>query len=235
MAQTDRWPHLIYPPKAPESTPMIRLYNYVLSAECHAVQWLLRLLDLPFETIDVDMHPGLAHRSAAFISEVNPKGTLPVLIDGPDKLCTVPDILLHLARRYDAEQRWLPPAQQASVQAWLSHAEHLQDTVGALRWRAVMDADLSPSAQDLAAGHAALRTLDDHLCRERAAGLAWLTGPSPSIADIACFPLVALCGDAGLQLDDMPSLRLWMQGVRRLPGFMTMPGPPPKGRSSTRR
>ncbi len=49
-------------------------------------------------------------------------------------------------------------------------------------------------------------------------------GSRPTIADIACFPNVALAPDGGVSLDPYPSVRLWMRAIRALPGFIEMPG-----------
>ena len=46
----------------------------------------------------------------------------------------------------------------------------------------------------------------------------------PSIADIACFPYVALAGDGGITIEDYQAIRRWLERVRRLPGFSVMPG-----------
>ena len=78
-----------------------------------------------------------------------------------------------------------------------------------------------------AAAHAALRVLDDHLTdREIDTGTLgpWIVGDRPTIADVACFPYVALSGDGGVLHDDYHAVRRWMASVKRLPGFVVMPG-----------
>ena len=60
---------------------MIRLYDYELSGNCYKLRLLMHWLGLPFERIPVDFHPGRAHKSDAFVQNVNPLGQLPVLDD----------------------------------------------------------------------------------------------------------------------------------------------------------
>ena len=83
---------------------------------------------------------------------------------------------------------------------------------------------------DLAAlqakGRAALRILDDHLADRALAGIDWIVGDAPTIADIAMFPYVALSHDAGIGHEDYPAINLWQRRVRKLPGFIGMPGIP---------
>jgi len=77
---------------------------------------------------------------------------------------------------------------------------------------------------------AVFRVLDDHLAEQASAGLHWLaSAPGPTIADLACFPYVALAGEGGISLDEFPALRDWVWNVRHLPGFIGMSGIFPAG------
>ncbi len=69
-----------------------------------------------------------------------------------------------------------------------------------------------------------LRELESQLTEARFAGRIFLTGDAPTIADIACFPNVALAPDGGVTLGDYPSIRLWSRAIRAVPGFIEMPG-----------
>ncbi|MEK1891928.1 MAG: glutathione S-transferase family protein, partial [Rhizobium sp.] len=46
----------------------------------------------------------------------------------------------------------------------------------------------------------------------------------PTVADIACFPYVALAPDGGVSLDPYPAIRLWSRAIRALDAFIEMPG-----------
>ena len=75
-----------------------------------------------------------------------------------------------------------------------------------------------------ASARAAFRILDDHLTHREILGQKWLVGARPTIADVACFPYVALAGDGGIGHEEYPALRNWMRDFRRLPGFHAMSG-----------
>lgn len=62
------------------------------------------------------------------------------------------------------------------------------------------------------------------LTEARWRGATFVLGANPTIADIACFPAVALAPDGGVSLDDFPATRLWTRAIRTLPGFIEMPG-----------
>jgi glutathione S-transferase len=68
--------------------------------------------------------------------------------------------------------------------------------------------------------------IEDHLSDRQLAGKIWTVGDTPTIADIALFPYVMLSHDAGIGHEDYPAINLWQRQVRRLPGFVGMPGIP---------
>ncbi len=53
-----------------------------------------------------------------------------------------------------------------------------------------------------------------------------MVGGTPTIADVALFSAIALSRDFGIDHDEFAALRRWMDHVRTLPGFITMPGIP---------
>ncbi|MBS1168141.1 MAG: glutathione S-transferase family protein [Proteobacteria bacterium] len=69
-----------------------------------------------------------------------------------------------------------------------------------------------------------LRELEAALTERRIVGQSFLAADRPTIADIACFPYVALAPDGSVSLAPYPSIRLWMRAIRMLPGFIEMPG-----------
>jgi glutathione S-transferase len=72
----------------------------------------------------------------------------------------------------------------------------------------------------------AFRLMDDHMTARAFADAAWFAGDTPTLADIALFPAIALSRDYGVDHEAYPALRRWMRRVRRLSGFITMPGIP---------
>lgn len=201
----------------------MKLYDYVLSASCYKVRLMAALMAIKPDLVAVDFHPGRAHRSAAFRA-LNPAGTLPVLVDGDLTLTESTAMLVYLAQVAKAGA-WLGagPAQTAQVQQWLAFSARLGASLGMAR---LHDMLLYPGDIDAfrSAGVDALRELEAHLTEARFQGRIFLVGDSPTIADIACFPNVALAPDGGVTLNDFPSIRLWSRAIRALPGFIEMPG-----------
>lgn len=195
-----------------------RLYDFERSGNCHKVRLLLSLIGVEYERVDVDLRGG-GTEQPEFLA-LNPRGQVPVLVDGEEVIWDSIAILAYLARRYDA--RWLPvePLALARVMQWLAVSEN-EILYGLARARAVL---LLKRPFDLEAcqamGRDALELLENQLATRD-----WLAdGGAPSIADVACYTYAALAPEGGLALDPYPALRAWLRRVQALPGYIGMPG-----------
>ena len=191
------------------------LYDYVLSASCYKIRLMAALLGQALTLRAVNFHPAREHKSPHMLT-LNPAGTLPVLKDKDLVLTDTADMLRHLT----ADR---PEWRSGKDDIWLAFAAGLNDSLGLARLHDVLgySADIDGARKT---GILALRQLEEHLCEQRFDGLTFLTGPNPTIADIACFPNTALAPDGGVSLDTYPSIRLWMRAIRSQPGFIEMPG-----------
>ena len=196
---------------------MITRYGGSVSGNAYKARLLLSLLGLDFEEINVNLMAG-ENRTGAFLA-LNPRGQIPVLVDGEVTIWDSQAILVYLARRYGVA--WLPvePAAMAEVMQWLAVAEN-ELLFGLARARAVLrfgrDFDLA-SCQ--AYGRTGLKVLEQRLSEND-----WLSAGKPTIADVACMPYAALSHMGGVPLDDHPAVREWIDRIRALPGFIAMDG-----------
>lgn len=201
------------------------LYDYVLSGNCYKIRLMAGLLDVSYDTVPVDFYPGFDHRSETMLA-LNPAGTLPVLVAGDLVLCETQSMLGWLAKTFDRSGTWYPTAdadQHAQVLQWMGFSGRLSASVGVARLNAMLDWPVDVEAVR-AAARKDLDQLELFLTDRVFAGQIWLVGDGPTIADIACFPYVALSPDAGFDHDGYPAIRNWLYAVRSLPGFVTMPG-----------
>lgn len=201
---------------------MITLYDYVLSGNCYKVRLLASLLKVELNCEAIDFHPGMEHRSSEF-RKLNPLEELPVIRDGDLVLRDAQAILVHLASRYAEQDIWYPRTEAGTVQQWLGFADLLTRTASAARLHDMLGFKLDVEAAR-AGARRAFRILDDHLTERELAGNKWLVGEHPTIADIACFPYVALAQDGGLPLHDYAAIRHWIMHIKKLDNFITMPG-----------
>ncbi|WP_295994025.1 glutathione S-transferase family protein [Rugamonas sp.] len=195
----------------------IRLHRHYMSGHCHRVELLLSMLDLPYETVDVDIPAG-QHKGAAFL-ELNPLGQVPVLEDGDLVLYDSNAILVYLASRYD-DGRWLPrdPVAAARVQQWLSMAAGpIAAGPNSTRLVKLFGAPLDyPRARMIAENLFAV--LDAQLGQR-----SFATGEQPTIADLAAFSYIAMAPDGDVSLEPYPQLRAWLRRIEQLPGFVALP------------
>ncbi|MEX3009675.1 glutathione S-transferase family protein [Hoeflea sp. TYP-13] len=203
----------------------MKLYDYVLSGNCYKIRLLAAFLKLDYQTEPVDFYPGKQHKNEEFLT-INPLGQLPVLRDGDLVIRDAQAILLYLANKYDSERSWWPAnnaLRVGEVAMWLSFADQITSTASAARLHDMLGYELDVDAARSGA-NTLFRVLEDHLTDREFDGDDWIAGDCPTIADIACFPYTALCGDGGISLQPFPAIQRWVRRFTALPGFVAMPG-----------
>lgn len=204
----------------------MKLYDYELSGNCYKARLLLNFLNVPYERVSVDFFPGKEHKSAAFIQDINPLGQIPVLEDAGFLLRDAQAILTYIASKYDMEQRWYPDDARlrGEIQIWFGVAGDITRTASAARLHDALgykNFDVQACRRE---ARDVFRILDDHLASRHMLGLQWLVGSQPTVADIACFPYVALSTEGGISLDEFPAIRQWLWSFRSQKGFIGMAG-----------
>ncbi|WP_144006564.1 glutathione S-transferase family protein [Pelomonas sp. KK5] len=204
----------------------MKLYDYELSGNSYKVRLLLHMLGTSYERVAVNFFPGREHKSDRFLAEVNPLGQIPVLEDGDFKLRDAQAILVYLASMYDSGGTWYPDdaRQRGEIQVWLSTAEDITRTASAARLHDALNYRQFDIRACRVGAKTVFRVLDDHLAARQMARKTWLVGEHPTIADIACFPYVALANEGGIPLDEFPAVRQWLWQFRSQPNFIGMAG-----------
>jgi glutathione S-transferase len=189
-----------------------------LSGNCYKIRLFCSLLGVSCESIPVDLMKG-EHKQAAFLA-LNPRGQVPVLDDAGTVVWDSMAILVYLAGKY-GDGRWLPAEAEptARVMQWLAVSEN-EILYGLARARAVNKFNRPWNlAQCQELGRSGLGVMESHLGHNQ-----WLAADRPTIADIACYPYVALAPEGGVALDDFPHIGQWIDRIRSLPGYVGMPG-----------
>jgi glutathione S-transferase len=202
------------------------LWNYDLDDACYRVRLMASLTGVTLRLRSVDAFPGKEQLGPEMLA-LNPLGRLPLFQDGALTLAQTEAILLHLARTGPRGSAYLPGDVEglARMHDWLLFS--VRDLSAPATARAV--AMFGIAGDVVVLGHAArhgLRLLEDHMVAQGHLGLGFVAGTAASVADVALFPAFALCRDFNLDHDAFPALRLWARRIRRLAGFVTMPGIP---------
>lgn len=194
----------------------IKLYDFPLSGNCYKVRLLLSMLKLDYENIPIDIAKG--ESLTPQFKKLNPRGQLPVLIDGDELLWDSMAILVYLARRY-GDIQWLPSDAlgEARVMQWLAVSEN-ELLYGLARARATL---VLKRPFNLEACHAdakpGVEAMENQLSQQN-----WLAAEHPTIADIACYPYVMMAEQGDFSLEPYPAVRGWLERVETIPGWVPM-------------
>ena len=199
----------------------MKLYDVDISGNAYKCRLLMSILGIDYETVPVDMAKG-ENRSPEYLA-VNPFGQVPTLVDGDLVLRDSQAILVYLARKHSADD-WLPldAAAVAQIVSWLAFAEN-ELHHGAAIARAAHTFEI-PGIDLPMAQKRTVRSLK--LLNGQLAGRDWLVLDRPTIADIACYPYVALAPEGAVDLAPFENIRSWIKRVEAIPGYRPMPGLP---------
>ncbi len=192
---------------------MLRLHDYLPSANGYKIRQLLAQLERPYELVPVDIFAGES-RTEVF-HDKNPAGRIPVLELEPGRFLAESNaILCFLAEgtRFMPEGRF----ERAQVLQWLFFEQNLlEPSIGTVRyWRLTGRESQRAEASRLKVeqGIEALSTLERHLQRHR-----FLVDERYTIADIALYAFTHVAPQGGFELQRFPSVQTWLERVRSQP------------------
>lgn len=192
----------------------MKLYLHPLSGHSHRAALFLSLIGQPAELIEVDLAKG-AHKTPEYL-KLNRFGQVPVLVDGDKVIADSNGILVYLAKKY-GKTDWLPEsaAEAAAVQRWLSVAAGpIAFGPAAARLITVFGAKFNAD-EVIARAHAVLKVIDAELD-----GRAWITGRTPTIADVALYGYIARAPEGNVDLSAYGNVKAWLARIEALPGFV---------------
>lgn len=197
---------------------MITLYDCDISGSCYKIRFLLNVLSVDYTKVPVDF-VNKEHKSDKYLA-LNAFGEIPIFEDGGLRLRDAQAIMVYIASKYDTARKWYPTDAEAQgkIQQWLSTGGGEVMNAAAARLVKVLKYPLD--LEKLHAGaNRVFKIMDDHLANRDFLALDY-----PTIADIACFPYTALAGEGGIDLAPYKNIQRWIGNMKKVPGFITMPG-----------
>ncbi len=193
------------------------LYDHPASSNCMKARILLRQLELPFETVTVDLFTGETKKPEHIAR--NPDGRVPVLeLDSGELIPESGAILLHLAEGTP----YLPPPGLARtrVHQWLMFEQNQVEANSAVaRFMALTGRHTSAPevfADRRDRGRVAIETVSRGLTD----GRRFIAGDDYTVADIALYAYVHCADEAGADLLEHPSILSWLERVEATPRFV---------------
>jgi glutathione S-transferase len=195
----------------------MKLYEHASSGNCLKVRLVLRHLDLPYESVSVDLFRGETRTDEHFGR--NPDGRIPVLeTDDGDLIPESGAILLFLAEGTPL----LPAAgvERAHVYQWMFFEQNrIEADLSVARFLKLAGRDVTMPevfANRLERGRDALATLD----RGLSDGRTFLAGEAFTVADIALYGYGHCGADAGADPRDFEHVSAWLDRVEAVPEFV---------------
>ncbi|TBR42459.1 glutathione S-transferase [Marinomonas agarivorans] len=203
--------------KFPAKNNPIKLYRNPISGHCHRVELMMALLDLPYETIDLDMANG-AHKAPEYL-KINPFGLVPAIDDNGIILADSNAILVYLEKKYNDGYNWYPedPVEAAEVQRWLSVAAG-EIAYGPCAVRLVKVFGVALDYDDAKKKTEAFFAILEPLLEQR----QYLAGEAITLADVAGYSYISHVPEGGVSLEPYPAIRAWLARVEAQPRFVGM-------------
>jgi glutathione S-transferase len=162
-------------------------------------------------------------KKPAFL-KLNPRGRIPLIIDGDFVLAESTAIVEYLEEQYPASPPLFPGTtrERAQVRRWIADIGDGVDAAMNRMGEAVFDA--GASAQALGSARAGLLRELNHVAGQMAG--EYLTGPVLTAADFALYPVVAMLARYDLRKPELdmvtacpPALAAWAKRIESLPYF----------------
>lgn len=201
----------------PANAAPIKLHRVAKSGHSHRAELMLAFLDLPYETVEVDMANG-AHKAPEFLA-ISPFGQVPAIDDNGTVLSDSNGIIAYLAERYGETAEWTgrDPIETAKIQRWLSVAAgEIFAGPCCARLVTVFGAPFDHEAC-IAKSHALFEVMEKHL-----EGKSFLVAERLTLADVAGYSYIAHAPEGGVSLDAYPNIRSWLGRIEAQDRFVAM-------------
>ena len=201
---------------------MFKVFGMSSSGNCHKVRLVLEQLGLPYEWQEIDTEKGET-RAPRFL-KINPNGRVPTLEIEPGTYLPESNAILW----YLAEGSALFPSDRlarAQVLQWMFFEQYSHEPyVAVARYvRLFLPAD-SPRRAELPRllerGYQALGVMEKHLGTRQ-----FMVNDTYSIADISLFAYTHAAGDGGFDLGGVAAINRWLDRIKALPQYVSMPSP----------
>jgi len=196
---------------------MFRLYQMNSSGNCYKIRLLLTQLEIPFETIEIDILKKES-RTPQFLLK-NPNGRVPLLETPEGKFLAESNAMMfYLSQNTEffPNDKW----QQAKVMEWLffeqySHEPYIATSRYWISLLGKADEYREAIKQKKEPGYAALGVMEKHLENNR-----FFVGDRYTIADIGLFAYTHVAPEGGFDLTQFPAIQTWIERVMAQPRYI---------------
>jgi glutathione S-transferase len=196
---------------------MYKLYDFLPSGNGYKVRLLLKLLDIPFTRIELNIL-NRETRTPEFLKK-NPNGKIPLLEIAPDKFLAESNaILYYLSQGTD----FFPSDSytQAQVMQWLFFEQYSHEPFIATSryWISILK-QVEQHQEQLQhkhrLGYAALNVMEKHLNSHN-----FFVNETYTIADICLYAYTHVAAEGGFDLNRFPAILAWFKRIETQPNHI---------------
>lgn len=197
----------------------MQIYGDRQSGNCYKIQLIADLLTLDYQWIDVDILAGDTN-TESFLA-MNPNGKIPLLVmKNGESLSESNAIINYLARSSD----FYPDDsfKQAKIQQWQFFEQYSHEPFIAVarfinKYLGLPEDRLAEYQAKQQGGHKALKVMEQQL-----AVTPFLTGETPTTADISLFAYTHVADEGGFDLVDYPAIQSWVERIKAQQHYSSM-------------
>jgi len=199
---------------------MIKLHGIDVSGNTYKVSLLLSILKIEYEFSKIDVVKQ-HHKSVDFL-KLNPRGEFPVLQDGEITIWDSQAILIYLSRQYGGHHLYPDrPAEMSHITQWLCVANN-EIHHSLAKARAILKFSRPGNLKQCQLyASTVLNIINNHL-----SGREWIATEHFSLADIACYPYIALAEEGEISLRGYRHISHWIERMQNIDNYIEMPGLP---------
>lgn len=198
---------------------MYKVYGDIQSGNCYKIKLLMEFLGMAHEWIHVDIMRKETHTEA--FKRMNPNTRIPVLDLGNGEFLWESNAILNFLAQGTP---WLPDEAlpRARVLQWqffeqYSHEPYIATARYINKYLGLPEERKAEYHGKQTGGHKALAVMEQQLQQSE-----FLTGATPTIADISLFAYTQVAHEGGFDLSAYTAINRWLDGIRALPNYLDM-------------
>ena len=198
---------------------MVTIYGDLQSGNCYKIKLLCELLSIEHDWIHVDILKGET-RTEEFLA-LNFAGQIPLLLLGDGRTLSESNAILNYLA-YGSQWLSEDPYQLALIQKWqffeqYSHEPYIAVARFINKYLGLPEDRREEYEAKQKGGHRALAIMENQLNQT-----TYLTGDSPTTADISLYAYTHVAHEGGFDLSGYPAISQWIKHIQQLPRYIGM-------------